>query len=449
MTENKLAELSERELEILRLVATGASNKEIAQQLFISTNTVKVHLRNIFAKVGVASRTEAAMYCVRLGLVEEPVYNLTGSDDQSTILTTPASEQAWSGKLSDTLNSKIGRKAIMGTLIGVLVVTLFAGVLVRMIFPVMADNQEAIDAGVQNSDNRWKLLPKMPNSRQRAAVAVYENKIFVIGGRDESGVISTNQMYSIDETQWYSLSSKPDPVSDAHAGLVGGLIYIPGGQLSSGQLTGTMDVYDPKQDVWEKRAALPKALSGYALISYEGSLYIFGGWDGDQYLSSVYRYDPRLDVWEELTPMPTARAYAAAAVAHGKIYIMGGYDGDKALSVNEVYQPDLEGTDRPWIQARELPDARYGVGVASIADIIQVFGGLTDGSERLPAISYSPSIDEWYLLDSPIQTIGAFMGAGVSGGNVYLIGGEINGDVTASVIKFESIYTISIPIIVK
>ena len=62
-------ELSERELEILKLLATGLSNKEIASQLFLSVNTVKVHLRNIFAKLGVQSRTEATLIAIQRGYV--------------------------------------------------------------------------------------------------------------------------------------------------------------------------------------------------------------------------------------------------------------------------------------------------------------------------------------------------------------------------------------------
>jgi DNA-binding NarL/FixJ family response regulator len=57
--------LTERELQILRLVAKGLGNRDIAQQLFISENTVKNHIRNILEKLQLHSRMEAVIYAVR------------------------------------------------------------------------------------------------------------------------------------------------------------------------------------------------------------------------------------------------------------------------------------------------------------------------------------------------------------------------------------------------
>ncbi len=59
--------LTEREIQVLRQVATGAGNKEIARELAISPNTVRNHLYAAFAKLGVQSRTAAALYAVRAG----------------------------------------------------------------------------------------------------------------------------------------------------------------------------------------------------------------------------------------------------------------------------------------------------------------------------------------------------------------------------------------------
>jgi DNA-binding NarL/FixJ family response regulator len=61
--------LTERETEVLRLLAQGRSNKEIAHDLTIGEKTVKTHVSNILSKLSVPSRTQAALYAVRIGLV--------------------------------------------------------------------------------------------------------------------------------------------------------------------------------------------------------------------------------------------------------------------------------------------------------------------------------------------------------------------------------------------
>jgi DNA-binding NarL/FixJ family response regulator len=64
------AELTSRELEVLRLVGAGKANKEIAVDLHISERTARTHVSNILGKLGLSSRTQAALWAVREGLVD-------------------------------------------------------------------------------------------------------------------------------------------------------------------------------------------------------------------------------------------------------------------------------------------------------------------------------------------------------------------------------------------
>jgi DNA-binding NarL/FixJ family response regulator len=63
------AELSERELEVLRLLAAGKGNAEIAGELFISPKTVKNHIASILVKLQIENRIQAAVYAVKAGIV--------------------------------------------------------------------------------------------------------------------------------------------------------------------------------------------------------------------------------------------------------------------------------------------------------------------------------------------------------------------------------------------
>ena len=69
LSTNPFTELSDREMEVLRLIAAGSSNAEIAEQLVISEKTVKGHVSNILSKLHLADRTQAAVYAWRERIV--------------------------------------------------------------------------------------------------------------------------------------------------------------------------------------------------------------------------------------------------------------------------------------------------------------------------------------------------------------------------------------------
>jgi len=416
--------LSDREIEILQLVATGLTNREIAQSLTISPNTVKVHLRNIFDKINVSSRTEATMYGIEHGIVDMP--GLEGNLAQR-------------GLLNMVQRSPWAFMAI------VLAVVLFVAVGGNLLFPPATPTPNALPA----VPDRWQELAPMPEPRAGMAAATYNGSIYTIAGETESGPSGLVEMYNPQTDTWIHLSDKPTPVTYVSAAVLGEKIYIPGGELANGSPTDVFEVYDPRRDEWYVKAPLPVKVSGYVLVNFEGQMYLFGGWNGEKVLDIVLRYDPEEDVWKAITSMPTARAYAGAVEAGGKIYVVGGWDGDQALAVNESYAPAREGgVETAWEIQTEMPEKGYGMGVIRVADMIYVVGGNYSALDVEGRLYFSIVNNSWEILDFGRTENLSVVHSGYcfQDGFIYLIGGKNGQSLLASNNAYKAIYTVLLPI---
>lgn len=446
-------DLSEREQEILRLVATGASNKEIAQKLYISANTVKVHLRNIFAKIGAASRTEAAMYAVNTGLIPRSAVALQarpGLPDEAlaegALLTNQTALTVEPAQGRDAPVARIGLSARWYVAI-ILALLGLAGFAAYMVY---ANNNQATGGlPVVNAPSRWQSLAPMSVARLGLAVAVYENQLFAIAGLSEQGATGAVERYDPAADAWTDAAEKPLAVWDVGAVVIGGKIYIPGGRISQDELTDALEIYDPRLDAWTKGAPAPFPLCAYALAAFEGKIYLFGGWDGNNYLDTVLVYDPGENQWSNAPRLPTARAYAGAAVTGRAIYVLGGYNGKKAMTTNEVFYPDLAAAEgSAWEKKSAMPEGTYAMGVASIADLIHVVGGVTpQPAAARVSLQYLPLVDTWQYIESPAAESFSNFGMAPLGTLLYVIGGQSGDQPTNQNLAYQAIYTVALPVI--
>ena len=464
MTDTPTSELSERELEILKLLATGASNKDIAQRLVISPNTVKVHLRNIFTKIGVVSRTEATLYAIQHGVTSPKILtspagletnHSSESADTFTQSDGIAGNDGYSGgllssptkiepQLAGEIRSDWRQIALLS--ITLLAVLLIVFILRGVLIPQATVAAPTINPVSTNTAPYWDVKAPIPLGRSGMAGAVYENTIYVFAGESKSGATGEVDRYDPASNKWEKLTAKPNAVSEIGAALLGEKIYIPGGKLASGQYTNILEVYDPRHDTWERKASVPISISAYAIASFEGKMYIFGGWDGKGYLKIVFVYDPNRDAWNEGTVMTTPRAYASAEVANDKIYVIGGYDGSRSLTSNEAYIPAREGSEDPWEERAPLPEGRYAMGVASLADIIYIAGGQTDTKSAPAILEYLPQQNTWQTSQNPPQALGSGLILEAVNPHLYALGGKVNGTPQTFNQAYQAIYTILFPI---
>jgi DNA-binding CsgD family transcriptional regulator/N-acetylneuraminic acid mutarotase len=417
------APLSERELEIVGLVASGLSNKEIASRLSLSVNTVKVHLRNIFGKIGVQSRTEATMYAVSQGWVVVPEAIVGGAEPALAEQAVPAPE-TWPQVVIPPLpwTKRIALVAIvLLTILGVTVTwprSAPAASTRSGEFSDVAGGEALSTAG--SGDTVWQARAQMPTARGRLALTSLEGKLYAIGGVTSAGVTGAVEIYDPQSDAWSAGSSKPLPVANISAAVLGALIYVPGGYTASGAPTAVVEAYNPAQDAWSSDVApLPAPVFAYALAVYQQKMYLFGGSNGQGYLATSYVYDPQTDRWAAIAPMPTARGFAAAGVLNDAIYVVGGYDGQQDLAVCERYLP---ATDQ-WEACAPLSVGRGGLGMVAMADKkLYAIGGGWNGylafGER-----YTPAQDKWSAIATPL--IGQWRNLAVAniGPDIYAVGG--------------------------
>lgn len=436
MEEQETAELSEREREILTLVATGATNFQIARALHISPNTVKVHLRNIFAKLGVESRTEAALYAVQQGWVALPGA-VAAVPAEMPVPPTPPARPAPIGPL---------RRAFFLLSAVALVLALW------LPYPQAGQGRTPGDdfgevvsraplaAPYLPTASRWKSRAQMPTPRGRLALAAWEGHLIAIGGVEEEEITDRVEVYDPAQNVWRAASPLPTPAANIQAATLGDKVYIPGGYGPGGTFLDILQVYDPARDAWTLGPSLPRPLAGYALAVHGGSLYLFGGSDGTGYRADAYRYDPDEGLWTSLPPMPTRRGFAGAAAVGEAIFVVGGYDGERELNVCERFDPQA-GT---WSPCAPMRVPRAGAGVAALGESLYVIGG---GWQSYLAFNerYESATDSWTTFESPILGEWRLLGVATLEPYIYAVGG-VSGQVLSATQSYQARFRILLPI---
>ncbi|MHB1319172.1 MAG: Kelch repeat-containing protein [Anaerolineae bacterium] len=452
MNANPGDELSDREIEILRLVATGATNLQVARTLFISPNTVKTHLRNIFAKLDVESRTEATLYAVQVGLID-----VGGGALAAPVPAVPDAAESPLVKMFHASRLALSNRGARGAVLGLSLALAIALVLwpsargrvsLDSTPDRFIDTPSTVSAGPQATGaSRWSDRSPMISPVGRFALSTVLGKVYIIGGVGQSGVTGAVQVYQPEADVWESGPAKPTPVSNVGAANVDGLIYVPGGVDAEGRTLDILEILDPVSGEWHAGPALPASLCSYAIASDATGFYLFGGWDGARYVDTVLKYDVSARSWSQVGALSSARGFAAATTIGDRIYLVGGYDGETELGTCESFDPAAGQGEEPWRKLADLPEGRAGHAVTPALGHLYVLGG----GWQMPFTAnarYDVANDAWGNVATPItgewRTLGATTVDTSSGLYVYAFGGW-HGSYLADVQAYQAFYRLYLP----
>lgn len=320
------SELSERELQILLLVAQGLSNRQIAGQLDISDNTVKVHVRNIFVKINVASRTEASLYAVRHGLlrVENQPLAPTPIVEPPPPLMVPA----------DTMRPARRWHWWMLAVIGVVVIA--GGGLVwwttqTPVAPVIRQQSSA--------PTRWARLPALPNPQPAQQLVVYAGQLYAFTGNHGAKWL---QFDGVTRT-WIVLTDLPFVVpAGAKVWADGAGLWVVGSDDGRG-------VWRWDGQKWQVQPAIPATLEVAAVVRVDGVLLVLGQISATVGLSA-WTLSPQAQSWQPRVDFTHAVADVQLVVLEGVVYLFG--DGAHVWRLDAAAQRWVADRDLPFVWSR-------------------------------------------------------------------------------------------------
>lgn len=436
-------ELSKRELQVLEMVATGASNQQIASQLVISVNTVKVHLRNIFEKLDVQSRTEASLRAIQEGWItvnDEPPSVEDSAPPKTFLLAAdgpPVTLDQWQ-QIYLLL-------AILLTL-AVTVIPLLPRTPPKTSpdLPVIYA-QSPTPVAPNNGSSIWRTQVPMPTKRAGLGLVAFNKQIFAIGGvRSNNKATRSVEIYDPGANSWSEGAAKPTAAANILGVVLKDKIYVPGGCTNDGQAIEALEIYDPRTDSWEQGAALPEPRCGYGLVVFDDELYLFGGWDGQAFEDTIMVFSPQENAWEVLdSALPQAKGYLGAAAFDDTIYVVGGYDGENEFDHTHEFVPETG----EWIERASMHKKRGGLQLVSTTTNLFAIGGGWNQALNTNE-KYDPEEDEWTTFEAPFSHQWRNMGLATIDTNIYAVGGWDGTDeqYMDSVVSYQFLFQIFLPV---
>jgi hypothetical protein len=263
----------------------------------------------------------------------------------------------------------------------------------------------------------------MPTPRYGFGIGIVENKIYVIGGRNDSTILDAIEVYDPITDSWDVLTTKlPTPRYDVGSTIYDNKIYIIGGSRGPYWNTSLVERFDPIENKWDTVQSLPNARAALGACSYSDFIYVIGGYHWDSlivYYENTVEFllpsPPSDTAWIGREPLNIPRSNLGVTFFNNKIYAIGGsYYG--SLNSVEYY------LSNNWYFGEPMLHARSGLGVESDGDYIYAIGG-DDNGMLLKSVDISYA-DSFWIEGPYLNYARAHFGVAIVGDTIYVIGGQ-------------------------